>query len=56
MLFLFAPFQTEFVSRIFGNDGGAAEDRISLMRLALQIIQDHPLFGVGANNFGVAAT
>ncbi len=28
--------------------------RITLMRLAWQMIQDHPLFGVGANNFPVA--
>ena len=40
--------------RITENDRGAASVRIPLMRIAFQMALDHPLFGVGANNFAVA--
>jgi putative inorganic carbon (hco3(-)) transporter len=35
------------------DDQGAAYSRIPLNRIALAMIQDHPSFGVGANNFAV---
>jgi O-antigen ligase len=34
-------------------DRGSAESRIPLMNLALRIIEDHPVLGLGANNFTV---
>lgn len=39
--------------RIFGDDNGSAQSRISLMQISALIISDHP-FGVGANNWAVA--
>lgn len=47
-------FQDDIATRLFGYDGGAAYSRIPLARLALHMIRDHPLLGVGANNFLVA--
>jgi O-antigen ligase len=38
--------------RLTGDDGGSAESRIPLMRTAVRMIADHPLLGVGANNYG----
>lgn len=37
--------------RFFGDDDGAAYSRLPLMRLALRMIWDDPIWGVGANNF-----
>ncbi len=54
VLILFAVFFTPITARIFGPDMGSAESRLPLMDLAFRMIQDHPLLGVGANNFGVA--
>jgi O-antigen ligase len=45
-------FQSSIVVRFFGDDRGAALARFHLMDLAWNMIQDHPLLGVGANNFG----
>lgn len=39
------------LARVFGDDNGSAESRLPLIRLALKIIRDHWLLGVGANNF-----
>jgi O-antigen ligase len=46
-------FHETILTRIFGDDGGSASDRLPLMKLAFSIIKDHPLLGVGANNFAV---
>ena len=54
ILILFTVFFTPITSRIFGPDMGSAESRLPLMDLAFRMIQDHPFFGVGANNFGLA--
>lgn len=43
-------FQTGFVTRA-ADDGGAASARLPLAWTALEMIGDHPLLGVGANNF-----
>ena len=40
--------------RLFGDDNGTAASRIPLNKLAIAIIEDHPLLGVGSNNFSVA--
>lgn len=46
-------FRNELLVRFLKNDSGAASSRIPLMVLALHMIRDHPIFGVGANNFGI---
>ncbi|HET7037835.1 MAG TPA: oligosaccharide flippase family protein [Thermomicrobiaceae bacterium] len=41
-------------ARFFDSEGAqAADGRWPLLKLALRVIRDHPLFGVGANNFAV---
>src|ERR1019366_5179482 len=40
--------------RLVGDDRGSAASRIPLNKLALAMIEDHPLLGVGSNNFSVA--
>jgi putative inorganic carbon (hco3(-)) transporter len=37
--------------RLFQGDEGAAASRIALNKLAIRMIEDHPIVGVGANNF-----
>jgi O-antigen ligase len=44
-------FQNAILQRILGPDQGAAESRLPLNQLALNIIADHPIIGVGANNY-----
>jgi len=51
---LCVPFHSLIGARLFGDDRGSAESRIPLMNLAFRIAEDHPLLGVGANNFTVA--
>jgi O-antigen ligase len=46
-------FQDAIVSRLFGDDRGSAYARMPLMTLALRMIADNPLLGVGANNFAI---
>ena len=43
----------ELLARFMSNDGGSASSRIPLIRLAFHMIKQHPLLGVGANNFGI---
>jgi O-antigen ligase len=38
--------------RLTGSDGGSSESRIVLSEIALLMVEDHPLTGVGVNNFG----
>jgi putative inorganic carbon (hco3(-)) transporter len=47
-------FSDAIVHRLTADDKGAAHSRVPLMKLATLIIEDHPLFGVGANNFPLA--
>jgi len=51
---LYLPFHSVISARLFGDDRGSAESRIPLMNLALRIIEDHPVLGVGVNNFTIA--
>ena len=37
--------------RLTGDDRGSAGSRVPLMRIAERMISDHPVFGVGANNY-----
>jgi len=50
---LYLPFQASIEERLLGDDKGSAESRVPLMKLAFRIIEDHPVLGVGANNFSV---
>jgi O-antigen ligase len=47
------PFQNVISARLLQDDKGSAQSRIPLMKLALRIVEDNPLLGVGANNFTV---
>lgn len=51
-LLMGAVFGQAILSRILGYDLGSAANRIPLIRLAWLIIKDHPILGVGMNNFG----
>jgi O-antigen ligase len=47
-------FQDAILARLLSADNAAAASRIPLMQIAVLMIRDHPLLGVGANNFAVA--
>jgi putative inorganic carbon (HCO3(-)) transporter len=53
LILLYLPFHSVISARAFGDDQGSAESRIPLTMLALRMIADHPILGVGANNFSV---
>lgn len=48
---IIAVFHDPLAARFFGSDNGAAYARIPLMSIAFHIIADHPVLGVGVNNF-----
>jgi O-antigen ligase len=50
MILLSGPIRT----RLTADDRGAAYSRVPLMRVAGFMIVDHPVLGVGANNFATA--
>jgi len=54
IIVLAIPFAAQIQERLSGDDYGAAASRIPLNKIAFLMIEDHPLFGVGANNFPVA--
>jgi putative inorganic carbon (HCO3(-)) transporter len=45
------PFTLVIIERLFGYDAGAAWSRLPLMKLAWNMITDHPYLGVGGNTF-----
>ncbi len=47
---LVLPFSGTLAARITGSDQGSASSRIPLIQLAWNVIRDHPVLGVGANN------
>jgi O-antigen ligase len=53
LLLLGIPFKDVIVERLHGDDNGAAASRISLSQIALLMIEDHPITGVGANNYAL---
>lgn len=53
IVLLAALFQDVLAARLLGDDRGSARGRIPLMQLAIRVIRDNPLLGVGANNFAV---
>ena len=55
VLVLFAiAFRGVIAERLYSDDNGSAAARMPLNELAGAMIADHPLLGVGANNFAVA--
>lgn len=44
-------FGAAVLDRLTGDDAGAAASRLPLARIALRVIRDHPILGVGANNY-----
>ena len=50
-LLLAVALQDFILARAIGDDEGSARSRIPLNWLALRIIEDHPLIGIGANNY-----
>ena len=48
---LVLPFVGEIAGRLEGDDRGSAQVRVPLMALATDIATDHPILGVGPNNF-----
>ena len=47
------PFAPSIKKRIFERDSGAAWSRVSQIHVAWNMIQAHPLFGVGLNNYAL---
>jgi putative inorganic carbon (HCO3(-)) transporter len=47
------PFASGISARLNKSDGGAAHSRVPLLHIAENVIRDHPLLGVGPNNFAV---
>ena len=48
---LFPRLYTKVYERLTGEDQGSAESRIPQFEIAFDIIKDHPLLGVGINNY-----
>jgi O-antigen ligase len=47
-------FSESISERLFRYDKGSAYSRVPLMKIAAEVIEDRPVFGVGANNMTVA--
>jgi len=54
LVLLVVPFVGDISDRLSNDDKGAAEARMPLNKIAGLMIQDHPLLGVGSNNFPLA--
>jgi putative inorganic carbon (HCO3(-)) transporter len=54
LVLLLVPLGGQIATRITGSDNGAAAGRMPLIHLAVSVIGDHPVLGVGANNLAVA--
>lgn len=48
---LLVTFNQAILARLAGDDAGSAIGRIPQYLMALRMIQDHPILGVGANNY-----
>jgi len=51
---IIAAFGPVIIGRITSYDLGSARTRITTAKVAWNIIQDHPVLGVGINNYGTA--
>ena len=46
-------FSAPIAARLSQDDQGSALSRVPLMKLAFNMIQEHPFIGIGANNFSI---
>jgi O-antigen ligase len=51
MALALVPLREVITNRVVSSDHGSAAGRLPLIEMAWQMIVDHPLLGVGANNF-----
>lgn len=51
LITIIISFQGLITTRVFTYDSGAAESRIPLMKVAINMIKTHPFLGVGINNY-----
>lgn len=51
MIVLILPFQEKILLRLLSEDFGASYSRITLMKVAMNMIKAHPLLGIGNNNY-----
>jgi putative inorganic carbon (HCO3(-)) transporter len=54
LVLLAIPLRSAIADRLYGDDDGSAVARIPLNKLAEAIIADHPVLGVGTNNYFLA--
>ena len=54
LVLLVVPFNGAIGERLYGDDNGSVAGRMPLNKLAGGMIADHPLLGVGVNNFALA--
>jgi putative inorganic carbon (hco3(-)) transporter len=50
---ILSVFSVPMAARLSQDDKGSAWARVPLMKLAFNMIQEHPFIGVGVNNFGI---
>ncbi len=48
---LYPKLYTKVYSRVFGNDRGSAESRLPQFKMAIDMMLDNPVTGVGLNNY-----
>lgn len=53
MSLIAVPFHESITQRLFEHDYGAAWSRIPQIKVAWNIIQSHPFFGIGLNNYNL---
>jgi O-antigen ligase len=53
LVLLALPLGGRLANRLTKNDQGSASGRVPLIHLAVSVIRDHPVLGVGANNLGL---
>lgn len=56
IVLLAIPLKDVIVKRLSDDDNGSAVSRIALSQIALLMIEDHPISGVGANNYALFMT
>ncbi len=45
--------QGPLIEALFAEDAGSAYSRVALIQIALRVVQDNPLLGIGLNNFSL---
>lgn len=53
LIVIVLPFSGRLATRLTGNDNGSAASRVPLIHLASNVIRDHPVLGVGANQLAI---